>query len=120
MPTTFTTHQNTFFASRLQFRRVITTFTSQLPFLADYLCISIKFPFIGLPFLRFFISLPHVNHRFVGLLPFHCPYINSTFVGLSLLHNPTLGAVPSDHCRFAARPSDLLTVLRINPGGRLQ
>jgi hypothetical protein len=28
--------------------------------------------------------------------------------------------VPSDHCRFAARPSDLLTVLRINPGGRLQ
>jgi len=112
MPTTFTTHQNTF-PSRVQFRRVTTTFTSQVSFSADHLCTPIKFPFIGLPFLRSLTSLPHFNFRFVGLLPFHCPYIRFTFVGLSLLHNLTLDAVLSDS-------GHLLTVLHINPGGRLQ
>ena len=120
MPTTFTTHQNTFSTSRVHFRRVITTITSQLPFLADYLCIPIKFPFIGLPFLHSLTPLPRVNFRFVGLLPFHCPYINFTFVGLSLLHNPALSAVLSDCGHLAARLSNILTVLRISPEGRLQ
>jgi hypothetical protein len=85
----------------------------QVPFLADYLCILIKLPFIGLPFLRSLTPLPHINNRFVRLLPFHCPYINFTFVGLSLLHNPTLSAVLLDCRDFAALPSNLLTVLRI-------